>query len=61
MREARFKKPLTISLPEEVYDAVKKITDDEKISMSAWFRDAAKLKIQADNFRETGGIKNEIT
>lgn len=41
MREAKFTKPISIALSPKMYDTVKTITDEEKISMSEWFRDAA--------------------
>ena len=32
MREAKFTKSLTVALPIDVYQKIKQITDDEKIS-----------------------------
>ena len=53
MREAKYTKPLTIALPDEVYEFIKEKTDELKISLSEWFREAAVQKIKSDeNKRE---------
>jgi hypothetical protein len=57
MREAKYTKPLTIALRDEIYDHVKLVTDELKISLSEWFRDAAVLKIRTDQNKEE--IDNE--
>jgi len=44
MKVAKFKKLLSIALPEDLYLTIKSITDEREISMSQWFREAA------DNF-----------
>lgn len=49
-------RPLTISLCDEDYERVKKITDEKEISMAEWFRSAAKLKLEQDEQEE---ITNE--
>ena len=56
MRKALHTKPLTISLSDDDYDRVKKITDEKEISMAEWFRSAAKLKLEMDEKEE---IENE--
>lgn len=38
MRQAKFNKPLTVSLTEEQYLKIKEITDREHISMAEWVR-----------------------
>jgi hypothetical protein len=48
MREARYVKPLTINISEELYDYVQKETTELKISMSEWVREASELKIKFD-------------
>ena len=48
MRKAMHTRPLTISLCDEDYERVRKITDDKEISMAEWFRDAAKMKLEKD-------------
>ena len=40
MRKARFQKQLTIAISPEHFDQIKKITDDQEISLAEWFRDA---------------------
>jgi hypothetical protein len=56
MRKALHTRPLTISLCDEDYERVRKITDDKEISMAEWFRDAAKMKLEKD---EQEGEKDE--
>ena len=41
MKEAKFTKPLTVGLQPEVYDQIKKITDEKRISMAQWVREIA--------------------
>lgn len=38
MRQAKFNKPLTVSITAEQYSKIKEITDREKISMGEWVR-----------------------
>ena len=38
MREAEFTKSLTVALSVDVYQKIKEITDDKKISMAHWVR-----------------------
>ena len=52
MREAQFTKPISIALSPEMYDTVKRITDEGKISMSEWFRDAAEKSLANSNEEE---------
>jgi hypothetical protein len=40
MKQAQYTKSLTISMPPEHYEQIKRITDAEQISMGAWVRDA---------------------
>ena len=40
MREAQFGKSLSVALSVDVYQKIKQITDDEKISMAQWVRRA---------------------
>jgi hypothetical protein len=48
MREAKFTKSLTVALPIDVYQKIKKITDDDKISMAQWVRRAVNLALEGD-------------
>ena len=52
MREAQFVKSLTVALPEDVYQEIKKITDDEKISMAQWVRRAVNQALKGDVIEE---------
>ena len=52
MREAKYIKPISIALSPEMYDTVKRITDEKKISMSEWFRAAAEEKLKDSNEEE---------
>ena len=45
MKTAKFTKPLTIALHQDVYEEIKKITDDEKISMAEWVREAVETAL----------------
>ena len=40
MKEAKYSKAFTVALKQEVFDQVKKITDEKRISMAEWIRDA---------------------
>ena len=49
MKQAIFTKSLTISMPPEQYEKIKQITDQSRISMGEWVRDAIEgqlLKLQ---------------
>ncbi|MCD4675207.1 MAG: ribbon-helix-helix protein, CopG family [Desulfobacula sp.] len=52
MRKAMHTRPLTISLSDEDYERVRKITDDKEISMAEWFREAATMKLEKDEQEE---------
>jgi predicted HicB family RNase H-like nuclease len=52
MREARFVKSLTVGVTVDVYRAIKKITDDEKISMTRWVRKAINKALEGDAVEE---------
>ena len=52
MREAEFTKSLTVALPIDVYQKIKEITDDEKISMAQWVRRAVNLALEGDALEE---------
>jgi len=40
MKQAQYTKSLTISMPPEHYEQIKRITDVEQISMGEWVREA---------------------
>ena len=52
MREAKFTKSLTVALPIDVYQKIKQITDEEKISMAQWVRKAVDLALEGDTVEE---------
>jgi len=52
MREARFIKALTVAVTVDAYDKIKQITDDEKISMTRWVRQAINKALDGDAVEE---------
>ena len=52
MREAKFTKSLTVALPIDVYQKIKQITDDEKISLAQWVRRAVNIALEGDAVEE---------
>jgi hypothetical protein len=52
MREAQFVKSLTVALSVDVYQKIKEITDDEKISMAQWVRRAINQALKGDAVEE---------
>ena len=57
MKTAKFTKPLTIALHQDVYEEIKKITDDEKISMAEWVREAGETALTTKQLKEE--MKND--
>ena len=45
MKEAKFVKSLSVALSVDVYQKIKQITDDEKISMAKWVRKVVNLAL----------------
>ena len=52
MREAQFDKSLSVALTVGVYQKIKEITDDEKISMAQWVRRAVNMALEGDAVEE---------
>jgi len=52
MREAKFVKSLSVALPVDVYQKIKQITDNEKISMAQWVRRAVNLALEGDGIEK---------
>jgi hypothetical protein len=52
MREAKFTKSLTVALPIDVYQKIKQITDNDKISMAQWVRLAINETLEGDAVEE---------
>ena len=51
MKTAQYTKALTVSLRPDVFDRIKKITDERHISIGEWIRDAVDNTL-ANNNRE---------
>jgi len=52
MRKARFQKQLTIAIPPEHFEQIKKITDDRQISIAEWVRDAVAEALETNQRKE---------
>ena len=52
MRKARFQKQLTIAIPPDHFEQIKKITDDQQISMSQWVREAVAAALEKNQQEE---------
>ena len=52
MKEAMYVKSLSVALSVDVYQKIKEITDDEKISMAQWVRRAVNLALEGDAVEE---------
>jgi hypothetical protein len=52
MKTAQFTKPLTIALHPEVYEQIRHLTDEKRISMAKLVRDA--IDAALDNFQREG-------
>ena len=48
MREAMFIKSLSVAMPEDVYQKIRELTDNEKISMAQWVRRAISKALDGD-------------
>ena len=52
MREAMFIKSLSVAMPEDVYQKIRELTDNEKISMAQWVRRAVNQALERDVVEE---------
>ena len=52
MRKSQFTKALTIALPPEHFELIKRITDDQQISMAQWVRDAVEIALKTNQPKE---------
>lgn len=52
MREAKYCKSLTVALSEEVFQKIKAITDQERISMAEWIREIVDNALKNINIKE---------
>ena len=48
MKEALFTKSLTVAMSPDVYEKIKKFTDEEKISMAEWVREAVETALKTN-------------
>ena len=46
MKIAQFTKPMTVALRPEIFDQIKRVTDDQKISMAEWVREAVEASLK---------------
>jgi len=46
MRTRQFSKSLSVALPQEHFDLIKRITDEQQISMAEWVRDAVEIRLK---------------
>jgi hypothetical protein len=52
MKTAQYTKSLTVSLRPEVYDRIKRITDEKHISIGEWVRDAIETALSTIQQKE---------
>ena len=52
MKTATFTKALTVSLRPEVFEKIKEITDEKKISIGEWVRDAVSAALTTNQAKE---------
>lgn len=52
MRKSQFSRPLSIALPPEHFEEIKRITDEEQISIAQWVRDAVSEALTTNQPKE---------
>ncbi len=52
MKTSKFTKALTIALPPEHFEQIKKITDEQEISLAQWVRDAVAAALTTNQPKE---------
>ena len=52
MKTAQYTKSLTVSLRQEIFEKIKQITDERKISIGEWVRDAIETALSAIQQKE---------
>jgi len=52
MRTRQYSKSLSVALPQEHFDLIKRITDEKHISMAEWVRDAVAAALSNINREE---------
>lgn len=53
MKRAKHTRPLTISVSPDVYEHIKKITDEKEISIAEWFRDLVDQELTRGDLEST--------
>ena len=53
MKKKIFTRPVSVTLPEEMFDQIKAITDKENIGISDYIRDAIQMSFKS-NIKENG-------
>ncbi len=48
MKQAQYTKSLTIALPSEHHEQIKRITDEQKISMAEWTREVVAAALETN-------------
>jgi len=57
MKTAQYTKSLTVSLRPEIFEKIKQITDEKKISIGEWVRDA--IEAALSTIQQKGDQMNE--
>ena len=57
MKTAQYTKSLTVSLRPEIFEKIKQITDERKISIGEWVRDA--IEIALSTIQQKGDQMND--
>ena len=52
MRRSQFSRSLSIALPSDHFELIKRITDAQEISMAEWVRAAVEMALNADAVKE---------
>ncbi|WP_319406214.1 hypothetical protein [uncultured Desulfosarcina sp.] len=52
MRRKQFSKSLTIALPPDHFEEIKRITDDQQISIAQWVREAVAAALPTNQPKE---------
>ena len=59
MREAKYNRPLTVAFTKAIFEEIKRLTDQQKISMAQWVRTVAEQALQIHS-REEKNLKGTV-
>jgi hypothetical protein len=59
MKQASFTKPLSVSFTQKIFQEIKTITDEQKISMAQWVRTACEKALTEKEASEGGPTHDE--